>query len=791
MANQPTNPASNLNLNNLPPPSISSNSSAPFTPRTTSVADDSDTEFNPTPLQSPGGPGYDDLPPSYDEARHQAVSDARQGVAPLDPNQIEAHRLTLNEGPNEPEVWEYRVRGEELDTANEHEQAPEYSNITNDGSTTVPVQHVSNSESIPVGRVERAASTSNAARDPAADLLTRALEFTSHEPDADVRYAPRLARRIAVPQQERDPVQFSRVYAKALHAHFIQPAEFVEFLDGLNALCMAAGITYDDLLTETPITDNTSNIIHDYIRGANEAFFAPRGLRVSLRSLSELVEALTVPTARGQRAGAIASALDDESSVRTRAQALHPWIEAVETDVPAPSTRSLMLRETIERLRSQGENEDAKSTHRGEKVGLVQEDEDPPHSGLDATAEQLPGSHFPTDEHARNGRGRGGVWSPFGATGRGPFGAPGNGPFGRPGDPLSGGPGRGSFGSRGRGAFSLSGPGPGGRSGCGPSRAADDNRSNRPGNEWAAMGQDIGKWGEGFGKRMGDWGQQFGKQASVWGQNVGKEASLLGQDIGQRASGSGPRRRPASTSAQPHDTMPPSYDEGLAGQETGVFRGDSKTSHDPPSYEANHHGKAPAKDLKDDDASSISSDSSDSDLDSDSDSDDEAFPNTQATFLERMRSINKQTEASALKGKKTPVEIHQEHNLAIEKATNEKIAMDRKIGEKMSKRASRRALKQKRRDIVREYRHKKRELRSSHVGKGKGKGKGKKTQEWKQVKKEYKEKRKELKKEKIQLRRDEKEGRSSNSVLYGADGDREQQEMMDAMVWVVIDNLDA
>jgi hypothetical protein len=788
MANPPPRPASIPNANTSPP-STPLHSGVPVQPQSPSYTDESDAEFNPTPLQSPGGPAYDDLPPSYDESRHQAISDARQGVAPLDPNQIEAHRLTINEGPNEPEIWEYRVRGEELDGADELEQAPEYANITNNQSTTVPVQHVSNSETIPVGRVERAASASNAAPDPAADLLTRALEFTRHEPDPDAKYAPRLARRIAVPQQELDPVQFSRVYAKALHAHSIRPAEFVEFLDGLNALCMAAGITFDDLLIETPITENTSNIVHDYIRGVNEAFFAPRGLRVSLRSFSELVEALAVPGERGQRAGAIASVLDHESSVRTRARALHPWIEAVETDVPAPSTRSLMLRETIECLRSQGENEGTKSADSGGKASLVQEDGDPPHSALDAATEHDPASRFLSDEHARNGRERGGMWSPFGAPGRGPFGAPGRGPFGAPGNSPFGGLGRGPFGSRGRSSFGHPGSGSHGRSGCSPSHAADGNRSDQPANEWAAMGQDIGKWGEEFGKRMGDWGQQFGKQASAWGQNVGKEASVLGQDIGQRASGSGPRRRLVPTSAQLNEAMPPSYDEGPYGQETGVFRGDSKTSHDPPSYEDNHHGKSPAKDIKGDDTSSISSDSSNSDSELDSDSDDEAFPNTQATFLKRIRSINEQAEAAALKGKKTPEEIHQEHSLAIEKATNDKIAMDRKIGEKVSKRATRRALKQKRRDLVREYRHKKRELRSAHVGKGKSKAK--KTPEWKQARKEYREKRKELLKEKTRLRKEEKEGRSIKTVQYGADGDREQQEMMDAMVWVIIDNLDA
>jgi hypothetical protein len=778
MANQPPNPASNLNIN-LPPPSRSSNSSAPFTPRSSSFADDSDAEFDPTPLQSPGGPDYDDLPPSYDEARHQAVSDARQGVAPLDPNQIEAHRLTLNEGPGEPEIWEYRVRGEELDTTAEHEQAPEYRNFTNGPDTTIPVHHVPNSESVAVSQVNPTISTSKATPDPAADLLSQALQFTHHEPDADVQYAPHLLRRIAIPQRSREPVQFSRAYAKALHAHSIRPAEFVEFLDGLNALCAAADISFEDLLVETPVTEDTSDIVHDYIRGANEAFFAPRRLKVSLQSLSGLVEALAIPAERGQRAGAIASALDHDSAVERRAQALHPWIEALEAEVPALSTRSLMLREMIERMRAQGGENNASADSR-EKARLESQHEDPPHSGLDITAGLDRTSYSQPQDHTRHSRGRdghrGGPWSPFGAPGRGPFGAAGNGPFGRPGNGPFGPLGRGPFGGRGRGSF---GP-PGSRS-HGP-------KSSQATNEWAAMGQDIGKWGEQFGKKMGAWGEQFGKQASVWGQDIGHQANSWSQDANQRASGSGSRTETAAMSPNPKDALPPSYNEGPDGQETGVLRGDNKRSHDPPMYEAKHHGKEPAKSIKDDDTSSLSSDSSDSDFDSDSE--DEDFPDTQATFLKRVKSINKQAEASAQKGKKTPDDIAQERAFAIEKAQDEKTAMDLKIGEKMSKRAVLRALRQKRRDLFREHRHKKRELKAMHTGKGKGKAK--KTSEWKQAKKDYKEKKKELRKEKAKARKEWKEARFTRTKSRGCDTnlDNNQQELMDAMVWVVIENLD-
>lgn len=97
----------------------------------------------PTPLHSPGGPQYEDLPPSYDFA----LSDARNGVASLDASQIEAHRVSANEGPDEPEVWEYRMRDEATEGEETLEQAPAYEGH-------VPVQHVSNSENIPVGRVQ-------------------------------------------------------------------------------------------------------------------------------------------------------------------------------------------------------------------------------------------------------------------------------------------------------------------------------------------------------------------------------------------------------------------------------------------------------------------------------------------------------------------------------------------------------------------------------------------------------------------------------------------------------------
>jgi hypothetical protein len=824
MAGQPPNPATNLNID-LPPPSVSSQSSVAFTPRSSSVADDSDTEFDPTPLQSPrGGPEYDDLPPSYDEAQYQAVSDARNGVTPLDPNQIEAHRLTINEGPDEPEVWEYRIRGEELDTANE--EAPEYSNITTDQGTTVPVQHVPSSADIPVGRTGFGDPVPSSSADLTAELTTRALNFTRHEPDADIQNAPRLARHVAIPQQGNpgvtfEPAQFLRAYAKALHAHSIRPAEFTEFLDGLNAVCLASNTTVADLLPRTSSENNTSSIVHDYIRGANEAFFAPRGLRVSLESLAALIERLSIPLERGQQAGVIASALDSTINAERRAQILHPWIEAIHTDVPAPSSHSLMLREMAERLRTRTGNESAIPANKGKSPSRQQESEDPPHSGLEDVRNQ---SHQATPEsHSHHGRGRGGhrggpsgipgngtfggpAYGPFGAPPNGPFGAPGSGPFGPPGNgsfgppgnvPL-GHPGHGPSGGRGRGRRSGRNRGSHGRS----DRAPDGLPGycpSQPANEWSALGQNIGKWGEEFGKRMGDWGQQFGQQANNWGQDVGNRSSAWGQDVGRQASAFGQGvaasasvsisgQRPGPSSAQADNALPPSYEEGPGGQQTGVFRGDSKTSHDPPKYEDMAKKNKSVEHDEDDDDSSISSDSSDSNSDYETDSDDGQYADGAWDFEKRIQEINRQAEASAQKGEKTPEEIAEEREHAIRMANGAKIAADRKVADQGHRRELRSMLREyqrRSRDDKRQYRQRKRELKASLRSKGKGKGKAKKSSEWKEAKREYKEKRKYWKKAKLEARQRYREGKRERSRSWNGFPNEDVKQM----AWVVIENL--
>jgi hypothetical protein len=252
--------------------------------------------------------------------------------------------------------------------------------------------------------------------------------------------------------------------------------------------------------------------------------------------------------------------------------------------------------------------------------------------------------------------------------------------------------------------------------------------------------------------------------------------------------------------------QPPGYaaaagPEGLAGQETGILREDSKAE---VSTAATKTKTKEADDDDDDDTSSISSESS-SDSDSDSDSEDEEdYPDTHALFLERMREINAAAETSRAKGKKSPDEIARERDLAIEKAQNQRTAMEVKIEQKRQdrqlkrqqrreKRQQKRELRRKKRELKREHRRVKRELRGLNGGMAKGKDKAAKRQqkeEYWQKKRDHKkakdEARREWREKKWERKRARRENRGRGVGAFLADSSKE-----DNMVWVVIENLGA
>lgn len=827
-------------------------SNTPFTPRSTTFPDDleSDSEdvFEPTPVHSPGGPHYDDLPPTYDEAQQQALHDARNGIPPLDPNNVEVHRLHLSDNavyqlPPNAEVREHRA------TATEIEQENRRTGLG--GGINVPIQQVENSEQIPIGRVQDRNTTATQTRTPGAVtnpadvLLSTALEFTKHEPDADARYAPRLTRCVAIPQEglpashqkwsgapweggrrgrrggrgrgrgdrhvpgqwpessaenlapeagsSDESAQFLRAYAKALHAHSIRPAEFLDFLDGLNALCAATNTSPADLVSGEAAVGSGVDVVRNYIAGTNEAFFAPRGLKVSVKSLPSLLAALNIPEERGQRAGAVVSVLDDKTTADKRAQALHPWIEALETNVPEPSIATLMLREMGERFRhppppqtAPASAQDTQQAGATEKTTQDNDDSDPPHSipgaypgGPDPTAPTWAPSWGGWRNRGSWGRGgrRGQPWGPFGAPGNGPFGPPGFGPFGPPG--------HGPFGPRGHAPWGAWRGGPG--VGCGAS-----SRGAAAPNSWEAWGQSLGKWGEEFGKKMEVWGEQFGKRAEEWGDSIARNAGGAGP------SGS---RAPPHTMGQQQQTGP----DVLRGQETGVHR---DTPDGPPVLDADvklkpeyeHELEHDEKDHHDDDASSVSSDSSDSDLDSDADDAEEKEPDAAQIFAARIHDINAAASASAAKGKKSPAAIEHERAAAIAEAEKDRSVLETRLEARRLKRAIISEYRAQRRGLVREYLGLRRVLRQQ--------GYSKRSTEWRELKKEYRAKKGELRKEKQSVKRDLREAKwerkkehramkgemrrakweAKREAKWGA-GRGLEEEHGEEMVWVVVENL--
>ncbi|KAK3201916.1 hypothetical protein GRF29_164g1034844 [Pseudopithomyces chartarum] len=807
-SNPPTDPPTN------PPPAPSATYDPPFTPRSSSFPDniDSDEEdiFDPTPVHSPAGPHYHDLPPSYDEAQQQALQDARNVPPPH------------YDIPADAEVHAHRATAHEL---------------SQQRNRTVPVQHLQNSNIVPVGRITSAIPnpTTIPQVDQASRLLNTALQFTKHEPDADAEYAPHLTRPVAIPQnvshfdpkgkarahreekkgnrkgrteshvpgassatptvtptvaKEERSVQFLRVYAKALHAHSIRPAEFLDFIDGLNALCIATGCTPTDL-TNNSLEDSNQDteIVRSYLSATNEAFFAPRGLRVTLQSFTSLLDAAKIPMERGQRAGAIASVEDPQSTPLKRAQALHPWIEPLEANSSEPSVSAIALKGMAEQYKNTPastlttnttndsapiiENEKTRLEREyAERDRAAAENDDPPHS--------IPGEYPADDEpsrppsegwRGRGARGQGGPWANFGPRFT-PFGSPGHGPHGPPGFTPFGPPGHGPHGP----------PVPGAWGQWGSQRQGRPNSNN---NGWEAIGESIGKWGEEFGRRMEAWGDQFAKEAEEWGNDLGNRASGASTSRCTGRPAAGPSGQRATGMFSPPEAHP-TAGLGVTGQqETGVHH----ESH-PPSHVAieleKHTSKKAEHRANDDDASSISSSSSsDSDSDSDSDTDDEDFTNqhsrASSTFNERIRDINATADAARAKGKKAPDVIERERALAIEKAAKDKATFEEKIEQKRTKRTLMREFRTRRRDLKREGRQARRDLKRQ--------GLGKKTKEWKNVKKSQRDKKKALRMEKNDVRRQFKEARKTERSEGKGKSSVESEDTAGESVWIVMSNL--
>lgn len=203
-------------------------------------------------------------------------------------------------------------------------------------------------------------------------LLHQALDFTLDQPAMDARYAHELTRPIAIPSLPGnvDPVKFARFYATILHSHFVTPAQFMDFIDGLNALCTACSASSAqlrsldlqfELLDSTAITRET--LIPAYLTQTNITFFAPRGLEARILTLPQIAALVKIPTDHGIRTNMLTDAVRAHragadvptaahGAATAAAQALEPYIEPLSFAVPEPRTQIEAMNSVASRLAS-------------------------------------------------------------------------------------------------------------------------------------------------------------------------------------------------------------------------------------------------------------------------------------------------------------------------------------------------------------------------------------------------------------------------------------------------------
>jgi hypothetical protein len=152
----------------------------------------------------------------------------------------------------------------------------------------------------------------------------------------------------------------------------------------------------------------------------------------------------------------------------------------------------------------------------------------------------------------------------------------------------------------------------------------------------------------------------------------------------------------------------------------------------------------------DDDDSSISSDSSDS---SDSfDEEDSDFDAIEAKYLSRIDAINKDAEIAASKGKSRELVEH-ERDIATKEAARKRDMEEYVFSKRSARSTQKRMFKDRSRELTRDYRQRKQELKDKSESSGKGKGKAKKGSGMKELKKDYKAKRRVLKRDRKDAKR--------------------------------------
>lgn len=441
-------------------------------PESTVTLDDSDFESHEddesvvyTPRSSHFGDAHPDLPPSYDESQAAHAEAQAQARSQLPPGR-----------ENHSDVSVYRT-----------ELPPDPSLPPRDGT----------------GKEGRAPSPSSGP----SILLNQALTFTQELPATDGRFAHELTRPIAVPSLPGnvEPMKFARFYATILHHHSISPAQFMDFIDGLNALSKACSANPAYLRGMDPgyeiLNENITpgNLVPAYLAQTNHTFFAPRGLQVRVLTLNQLAELVKIPTSHHIRHSMLSEAIRSyaagaevptaaNGAARATSQTLEPYIEPLSSAVPEPKT-------TIEALNSVAARF-ANLNVGGERAAT-------PRPGPQRS--RSVGSAIPGPSSAREGEA---------------------GPSTEPALPLwhphTVGRFAGDWGGR-QGKFW-------------------NDWGEKQGDYWTKWGEKQGdkwgKWGEKQGDKWGKWGEKQGEKWAKWGEDFGKKMmEKWGDDSGRKTGG--------------------------------------------------------------------------------------------------------------------------------------------------------------------------------------------------------------------------------------------------------------
>ncbi|KAE9988289.1 hypothetical protein EG328_011662 [Venturia inaequalis] len=419
-------------------------------PASTSTLDDSDFEFHDdtstlyTPRTSIIENTHPDLPPTYEQS--QAAIHDSAGVRP-------------------PPAFPYPTG------AQNHSNITVYrTEIPPDPVVPIRGQGEDNGEPRYPNEKERSVSPTGP---KASGLLSEALRFTETPPP--VSGHQRLRFPVGVPSITRDPSisKFARFFAAVLETQSVTASEFLDFVDGLNALATASSFTTSTFQTRSALSSfqvprddadiPREDLISAYIALSNTHFFNPRGLQVQIADLAQLADlvnmsnpairkAILEEVLRNSKAGVDLPAAAN-GAAHTAAEAMVPYIEPLTTAVPEPKKNTESMESVASRLAA---------------LGINNEESIPRESTQEENRNDDSRAQFDPSQLQR--------------------------PHGGPSRP--------------------------------PTWA-----------EWGdQFGRKWGKWGEYQGRKWGDWGQAQGEFWGKWGEEKGRKFEHMGAAIAQKAA---------------------------------------------------------------------------------------------------------------------------------------------------------------------------------------------------------------------------------------------------------------